>query len=134
MQSPSVACPACGHVLESAATPDGCGQCPQCGALLPPPVPRPRLNGLLFLGALLAPAVFSALGALAKSEGLALGSVVFGALVAGIVCGVLMGRRFGSNTGARVGLGIVFTCVFGAVSFVLGFFGCMAAGFNLNIH
>lgn len=134
MQSPSVACPACGRIVELAATPDGRGQCPQCGALLPPPVPRPRINWFLLVGCLLAPAVLSSFGALGKSDGLAVGGVVFGALGAGIVCGVLMGRRFGSNTGARVGLGIVFTCVFGAVSFVLGFFGCMAAGFNLNVH
>lgn len=101
---------------------------------IPPPVSRPRLNWFLFFGCLLAPALFSALGALGKSEGVAIGSVVFGSLVAGIVCGVMMGRRFGNNPGARVGLGIAFTCVFGVVSFVLGFFGCMIGGFNLNVH
>lgn len=99
-----------------------------------PPLPRPRINWFLLVGCLLVPAVLSATGALSNSAGVAIGSVVFGSLVAGIVCGVLMGRRFGQNTGARVGLGIVFTLVFGAVSLVLGFFGCMAGGFNMNFH
>lgn len=134
MQNTVQNCPACGRSVTFVATPDGHNHCPECGAPMPPPLPRPRINWFLFLGCLLTPAVLSALGALGKSDGLAIGSVVFGSLVAGVICGVLMGRRFGSNPGARVGLGMLFTCVFGAVSFVLGFFGCMAGGFTMNFH
>ncbi len=100
----------------------------------PPPLPRPNINWFLFFGCLLAPALVSALGALGKSEGLAVGSVVFGSIVTGIVCGVMMGRRFGKNTGARIGLGIAFAFVFGTVSIVLGFCGCMAGGFKMDFR
>lgn len=95
---------------------------------------KPRINWFVFLLVLLAPALLSALGAQIKSDGLAVGGVLVGSLVTGIICGVLMGRRFGRTTGSRTALGIIFTFVFGAVSLLLGFFGCSLGGFNLKIH
>lgn len=115
-------------------TPEGRRQCPQCGTLQLAARPRPPLNWFLFLFVLLAPALLAAFGARIKSDGLAVGGCFVGALVAGIVCGVLMGRFAGTTTASRVVLGVVFTAVFGAVSMVLGFFGCSLGGFNLNIH
>jgi hypothetical protein len=97
-------------------------------------IARSRINWFVFLLVLLAPALLSAIGAQIKSDGLAVGGVFAGSPVAGIFCGVLMGRRFGRTTGSRIVLGIVFTIVFGAVSFVLSCFGCSLGGFNLKIH
>lgn len=105
----------------------------------PPSVPvpfdsKPRINWFLFLLVLLAPALFTVLGARSKSDGLAIGSALFGSLAAGIVCGVWVGLRFGRTTVWRFALGIVFTFVLGVLSLVLACFGCSLGGFNLNIH
>lgn len=126
-------CAGCGREVEFVATADGLN-CPNCGAPFSDLSRRPRLPWVIFFLVLFAPALCSLLGVRLKSDGLAVGSVVFGSIVSGIICGTLLGRRLGRTTGSRFGLGIVFVCVFGAVSFVLGFFGCMVGGFNLNIH
>jgi amino acid transporter len=127
-------CPGCGQSVEFVTTPEGRRHCPQCGAPFAELIARSRINWFVFLLVLLAPALLAALGAQIKSDDLAVGGVFAGSPVAGIFCGVLMGRRFGRTTGSRIVLGIVFTIVFGAVSFVLSCFGCSLGGFNLKIH
>ena len=102
----------------------------------PPTAPlKPvRINWIIFFLALFAPALFAVLGAKIKSDGLVMGSTLFGSLVAGLVCGVWMGLGFGRTPVWRLALGVVFTFVFGVVSLVLACFGCSLGGFNLNIH
>lgn len=133
MSANQAKCPGCGQVVEFVSTPEGFS-CPQCGSPPPATTSAPKLNWLLFLGVLLAPAVAALLGAMGKFEGLAVGSPLVGGGLAGIVCGVLLGRHVGRTSGARLWLGILFVAVFAVVSFMLSFFGCLLGGFQMNMH
>ena len=92
------------------------------------------MNWFLFLSVLLAPALFSVLGAMVRSDSLVMGSTWLGSLVVGIICGVWMGLHFGRTPVSRFALGVLLTVVFGVVSVVLACFGCTLGGFNLNLH
>lgn len=96
----------------------------------------PRFNWWLLLALLLAPAVLTALTVLVdgSSDGPAPGVASIGGLLGGIGCGVLLGRRFGRTTATRVLLGFIFAggCVMASVAIAM--FGCLASGYDLNIH
>ena len=103
----------------------------------PPPLTpseRPKINWIIFFIVLLAPALLTLCAAKAGVEGAAVGCPLIGGGIAGIVCGIMLGRRLGRTQGAKVGLGILFTAVFGFLSFALGFVGCMVGGFQMNFR
>lgn len=126
-------CPGCGREVEFDSNADA-ANCPHCGRPLPEVVPPAASNLLIFFAVLLAPAVLALLGALVKSEGLAVGSPLVGGGLAGIICGIMLARRFGRSTGSRFGFGILFVALFAVVSFTLSFFGCLLGGFQMNMH
>ncbi len=133
MNANQIKCPGCGQDVEFVSTRDGL-KCPQCGC--PPPAleSSTKINWLIFFAVLLAPAVVALLGAMGKIEPLAVGSPLVGGGLAGIICGIMLGRRVGRTSAARVLLGILFVGVFGCVSFILSFFGCLMGGFQMNMH
>ena len=133
MNANQIKCPGCGQELEFVSTPDGLN-CPQCGSLPPALESSSKINWLIFFAVLLAPTVFALLGAMGKIEGLAVGSPLVGGGLAGIICGIMLGRRVGRTSAARVWLGILFVGLFGCVSFILSFFGCLMGGFQMNMH
>ncbi|NOS70924.1 MAG: hypothetical protein HOP33_13460 [Verrucomicrobia bacterium] len=133
MNANKVTCPGCGQEVEFVSTPDGLN-CPQCGSPPPAAESSTKINWLVFFAVLLAPTVVALLGAMGKIEPLAVGSPLVGGGLAGIVCGIMLGRRVGRTSAARVLLGILFIGVFGCVSFILSFFGCLLGGFQMNMH
>ena len=126
-------CPGCGREVEFVPTAN-IANCPHCGNPLPEVVAPATSNLFIFFAVLLAPAVLALLGALVKSEGLAVGSPFVGGGIAGIICGIMLARRVGRSTGSRIGLGILFVVLFAVVSFTLSFFGCLLGGFQINMH
>lgn len=133
MNANQIKCPGCGQEVEFVSTPDGLN-CPRCGSPPPAITSSARINWLIFFAVLLAPAVVALLGAMVKSEELAVGSPLVGGGLAGIICGIMLGRSVGRTSAARVLLGILFVGVFGCVSFILSFFGCLLGGFQMNMH
>ena len=133
MNANKVTCPGCGQEVVFVQTGNS-ANCPHCGG--PPPAleSSTKINWLIFFAVLLAPAVVALLGAMGKVEPLAVGSPLVGGGLAGIVCGIMLGRRVGRTSAARVLLGILFVGVFGCVSFILSFFGCLLGGFQMNMH
>ncbi|MSU57497.1 MAG: hypothetical protein EXS35_04835 [Pedosphaera sp.] len=126
-------CPACKKEITPGAG-DESQSCPHCGfALVARDQQRP-LNGWIFFPLLLAPPVIGLLGALARIEALAIGGPVFGGGLAGIVCGIMLARRVGRMPGMQVALAFLFVPLLGFVSFILGFFGCMLGGFQINMR
>ena len=101
------------------------------------PAPRPpRVNWLLFLACLLGPAALTCLAVLLdqSSNSPAPGVSIFGGALGGVGCGVLLGRRFGRTTGLKILLGVIFAVVCGIASIAIATVGCMASGYQLNLH
>lgn len=99
------------------------------------PEPR-RINWLVFLIVLLAPAILSCLaGALGSRNGnVAPVIALFGGGIAGIICRVMLGRRLGKAPGTRLWLGILFAIILAVVCIGMSCFGCMAGGYQLDFR
>lgn len=133
MSAETFKCAACGHTVAPARD-AGQPHCPQCGAPLPPALPKTNLKWWWLVIALLVPPVVTLLCALGKMEGPAVLVPLVGGGGAGIFCGVMLGRHVGRTSGTRLLLGVVFTGLFGLASFILSFCGCLAGGFAMNLH
>ena len=110
---------------------------PEISPPTPEPTPSgPRLNGLLLLTCLLAPALITCLAAVAdkSSRGPAPAVALIGAALGGIGCGILLGRRFGHTPATKIFLGVLFAAVGGVAALTAATFGCLASGYNLNFH
>ncbi len=133
MASNPIKCPGCGQEVEFVYNPEGQDACPHCGSPPPAAAPSPKFNWLLFLGVLLAPAMFALGGAIGKIEGLAAGSPLVGGVIAGLLCGIYLAQRVGRTRASRLWLGFLFVSVFGCVSIILSFFGCLLGGFQMRM-
>jgi len=99
-----IKCPGCGREVEFVPNLEGQDACPHCGSS-PAATRSTKFNWLIFLGVLLAPAMFALWGSLGKIEGLAVGSPLVGGGLAGLLCGIYLGRRVGRTSAARLWLG-----------------------------
>lgn len=105
-----------------------------------PPAETPaspaRFNWLLFLASLLAPALLTCLAVLIDDRANGPGPVIgiMGGALGGIGCGIILGRRLGRTTGLKILVGVILAGVCSVVSIALATFGCLASGYNLNIH
>ena len=95
---------------------------------------RPEVSRLLVAGLLLCPTILGLIGAMAKSDALAIASPLVGGGISGIVSGILLARRFGKTARSKILPGIVFSAVLAVVSFGSGFFGCMLGGFKTDFR
>jgi hypothetical protein len=59
---------------------------------------------------------------------------VLGSGLAGIISGAMLGRYFGKTLQARVALSILFALVLGVVCIAMSCVGCLASGYQLNLH
>ena len=103
----------------------------------PPPITPPRrLNWLLMLALLLAPAVLTCLSVLIdkSSNGPAPGVALIAGALGGIGAGILLGRYIGRTDATKILLSVVFSAVCAVASITLSTFGCLASGYNLNFH
>ena len=108
-------------------------KCPGCGSPPPAAASSTKFNWLLFLGVLLAPAMFALGGSIGKIEGLAVGSPLVGGAIAGLLCGIQLAQRVGRTSATRLGLGLLFVGLFGCVSFILSFCGCLLGGYQMKV-
>ena len=92
--------------------------------------PPTKFNWLLFITVLFAPAVLTLIGELAKERQLAVVAALLGSLAAGVFCGIHLARHVGRSSAAEFWLGWLFVGVFGCVSLILSFYGCMVGGSN----
>jgi hypothetical protein len=138
-------CPHCHKVLpENYAA----SYCPHCGGAVQmaepafyssgtPAVAPIKISWLIFFGVLLAPLLLTILVVLLSgphtNEQFSPIIAFFGGAGAGIVCGVMLALRLGKSMGARVGLGVLFACIFAVLGIMLSCFGCLAAGYTLNV-
>ena len=100
-----------------------------------PPSPEARkMNWLLFLIVLLAPAIASCLAGAVDSRNGNVAPVIalFGGSIAGIICGAMLGRRLGKATDTRLWLGILFALIMAVVCIGMSCFGCMAGGYQMR--
>lgn len=105
-----------------------------------PPAETPaspsRFNWLLFFSCLLGPAILTCLAVLIddRSDGPAPIIGIMGGALGGIGCGIILGRRLGRTSGLKILFGVILAGVCSVVSIALATFGCLASGYNLNIH
>jgi hypothetical protein len=90
----------------------------------------------IFFAVLLAPAILTIL---LVSTGMRQGDapanfVLIGGGAAGIICGAMLGLQLGKTPAAKLGIGILFAGVMAVVCIGLSCFGCLASGFQLNLH
>ncbi len=100
------------------------------------PTPPAKTNWLVFFAVLLAPVILSCIaGGLDKPNGgVSPMLALVGGGAAGIVCGVMLGRRLGKTAGRKIFFGIVFSIVMAVVGIGLNCFGCLAGGYQMNLH
>jgi hypothetical protein len=118
--------------------------CPFCGRDFPPSetdsvqhqLPPVKTNWLVFFFVLLAPVLLTVLAVLfgAKNGNAAPAITFFSGGAAGIVCGVMLGRQLGKTRPTRVILCVLFAFIMTVVCIGMSSFGCMASGFQLNLH
>lgn len=103
--------------------------------LVPPPV-RPRLNWIVLIALLLAPAVLTCLAVLIdhRSNGPAPGVSLIAGALGGIAAGILLGRFVGRTAAGKVVLSLVFAAVCAVACIGMATVGCLATGYNLNLH
>ena len=101
-----------------------------------PPAGRPRFHGWVFAAVLVAPALLTALSVLlfAKEGDTAPSIAVLGGGLAGIISGVMLGRHFGRTQPARIILSIFFALILGVACITMSCCGCLASGYQFNLH
>jgi hypothetical protein len=101
-----------------------------------PHAARPRFKWWWFVAVLLSPVLLTALSVwLFAQKGDAAPSIaMLGGGLAGIIAGTMVGRRIGETTSGRIVLSIVFALILGVVCVTMSCIGCMASGYNLNLH
>ena len=137
----------CPHCQKELPENDSAANCPVCGkALLSQLSPTPttvdslatkqKISWPFFFAVLLAPVLLTSLTVLIFSNKGEAASMVglFGGGISGIICGVMLGRRFGKTHGLRIVLGVVFALIMVVVCVAMNSFGCLASGYNLNLH
>ena len=104
-------------------------------AFEPPPVPPTRsLHWPWFTLALLLPPILTFATARAGSTDFPMICPFVGGGLAGLVCGILLGRKVGKTSSSVAGLSILFTIVFGGLSFALCFGGCLMGNYKLDMR
>ena len=95
-----------------------------------------RINWLIFFVVLFAPLVLTILSVRVASHTSDFAPVValIGGGVSAIICGILLGRRVGATLAAKVALSVLFVVIMGVVCIGMNCFGCLAGGYNLNLH
>lgn len=102
----------------------------------PPRTARPRFKWWLLVVVLLSPVLLTALSVwLIDRKGDTSPSIaVLGGGLAGIISGTMLGRYIGKTPQVKIVLSILFAAIFGVVCITMSCFGCMASGYNLNLH
>ena len=102
----------------------------------PPHAGKPRFKWLLFVAVLLSPVLLTALSVwLVSDKGDTAPSIaVLGGGPAGIISGTMLGRHLGKTPQVKIALSILFAAILGVVCITMSCFGCMASGYNLNLH
>ena len=103
---------------------------------IPTATPTRRIAWVWLLTFMLAPAAATSLSVLlggARNE-VAPGLSLIGGALGGMGAGVILGCRFGGSSAMKVVLGIIFGGVCAVASIVMAMFGCLATGFQLNLH
>jgi hypothetical protein len=117
--------------------------CPMNPADLPSPeIPetphtgKPRFKWWRFVTVLLSPVLLTALSVwLFTDEGDTAPSIaMLGGGLAGIISGTTLGRHLGKTPPVRLGLSILFALILGVVCITMSCVGCLASGYQLNIH
>ena len=100
------------------------------------PARRPRLNWILLIALLLAPAILTCLSVLLDktSNGPAPAVGMITGAIGGVACGIVLGCYVGRSAGAKVILSFLFATVCGIASISIAAFGCLATGYSLNFH
>ena len=134
----------CPHCQKELPLKDESACCPFCGLALSPATadppqpqsPASKFKWLIFLIALLAPAILTILAvSLGAKQGDTAPTIsMLCGTVGGIVCGIILGCRVGKSTPIRVVLSIVFAAIMSVVCIGMSCFGCLASGFQLNLH
>lgn len=100
-----------------------------------PPI-RPPFRWRQFIGLLLGPGGLTALTALldSSSNSPAPAVALLGSLVGGLGIGVILGRRWGRNAAGQILVGLLLAVVGAVVCLTIATFGCLASGYQLNMH
>jgi hypothetical protein len=100
-----------------------------------PPVQR-KFNWIVFSLVLLSPIVGSCIaGALEPHNGDTAPTIaLLGGGIAGIVGGTMLGNRIGKTTTTKILLGFLFIVVLATACIGASCFGCLASGYQFNIH
>lgn len=101
---------------------------PESQSTQPLDEPRKKINGLLMLAVLLAPAVMTSLLALFKIGDLTTYWVLTSSPVAGIISGIMLSRTSEGSLAARIFIALILMPVLTGVGLVTCFMGCGLAG------
>lgn len=98
--------------------------------------PSDRLNWLLLLGLILAPAILTSITVAfdhsSSGPAPAVGLIAGG--IGGIASGVLLGCNFGRTIAAKVIFSVMLVAVCGVASITIATVGCLMAGFTMSLH
>jgi hypothetical protein len=83
---------------------------------------------------LLSPPALALLSSMGNLDGLAIAFPFIGGGVMGVFSGITLGRRFAKTVATKVFAGMAFGLLFGFVTFALGFIGCLAGGFKMDMR
>lgn len=109
---------------------------PPSDAASQPVTPAASFNWLLFIAVMVSPVVLtSSLVVLVSTKGdLAPVTGFFGGIAAGIICGIMLGKRLGKTPGIKILLSLIFVAVMAVVCVAMTCCGCLASGYQLNLH
>src|SRR5690349_2075543 len=101
----------------------------------PSPAPR-KMNWLVFFGALFGPTLLTiATIRLGASDGDPAPAVAaLGGIASGLIGGTMLGRRIGNTLAMKIVLGAAFGFLLAAACVGMNCFGCLAGGYDLNLH
>jgi uncharacterized membrane protein YfcA len=109
---------------------------PQSDAASQLAAPAASFNWLLFISVMVSPVILTSSLVLFGFTTGDLAPVIgfFGGIVAGIICGIQLGRRLGKTMGIKILLSLIFVAVMAVVSVAMNCCGCLASGYQLNLH
>ena len=94
------------------------------------------MNWLFFFGSLFGPLVVTILAVRINpvSSDVAPGIALAGGGISAVLCGILLGRRIGRRPETRLWLSLLFILVMAVVCVGMNCFGCLATGYEFNVH